>query len=748
MASDTRISWGQVDFSGGVNSDRVPTIASEQNPNGLPGNCLAWAVNASMRGGGIFPRRGWKRLGVLREAGLFQEAQMYAPLTGLPYILANVAGRTYQARVDLDGMPVVDVTIVGDPNDATAPLNWMCQGEQFMVINDGINLPLFWDGTSMRRSTGPAQTFGITAADFVVPAVGDIVDVTLTAPFTGEYGQIVYIDGKTYQVMESAPAMVIQNVNNLYVGSTIFAGTQFLQTGTSELPVVAENMSQFVVPANGANVTVFLKDGYTVSAGNNLKLSYSPSVNFVVVSVGVTTAAANHVLLLNITGVPTTNVPFPENVESKAELPVGTCMDYYMGRLWMANGREYLAGDIVGSPATPTSGNPIYNFTDSILNITENSYLSLGGTFLVPTQAGDIRALNHPANLDTALGQGQLLALTQNTIYTVNVVPERAAWATLAEPIQRVAQITFGSMGHRSLAQVNGDLFYQSYDGVRSLQQSIRYFGQWGNTNLSAEEDRAIKSNDKELLLYGSGIEFDGRLLQTCLPQQVSEGVIHKGLMPLDFNPISAMGQRGQPVWEGIYQGLDFLQILRADYNGKQRAFGIVHSSIDSSLEVWELTADELFDTNREGEARIRWSFETPSYTWGREFDLKMLDTMELWIDQLYGTVDFTVEMRTDQSPCWYYWHHWQECAPRNACELPGAEIPCQYPQQPYKKQWRAMMTLPKPPSVCVNGGTQRPINIGYSFQFRITIHGYCRVRGLIVHAFERDKQPYMGKTC
>jgi hypothetical protein len=419
-----------------------------------------------------------------------------------------------------------------------------------------------------------------------------------------------------------------------------------------------------------------------------------------------------------------------------------------MGRLWMANGREYMAGDIVGSPATSTSGSPQYGYTDSILHNTENSYLSLGGTFLVPTQAGDIRALSHPANLDTALGEGQLLALTQNTIYSVNVVPQRAAWALLSEPIQRVVQITFGSMGHRSLVQVNGDLFYKSYDGVRSLIQAIRYFQQWGNTNLSAEEDRATKSNDKELLLYGSGVEFDGRLLQTCLPEKTAEGVVHKALMPLDFNPISTMGQRGQPVWEGVYQGLDWLQILRGDFNGKQRSFGVVRSDVDAAIEVWELTADELFDTNREGEARIRWSFETPSYTWCKEFDLKELDTMELWIDELYGTADFTVEFRPDQSPCWYYWHHWQACAPRNVCELPGAAVPCVYPQQPYKKQYRAMMTLPKPPSNCQAGSGDRPINKGFSFQFRVTIHGYCRVRGLIVHAFPVSRSAYDGKTC
>ncbi len=753
--SQTRISTGQLAFDGGVNSDRVPTIASPNNPNGLQPNMLAWACNASMRGGGIYPRRGIKYIGTIREAGLFQEGHMYAPLTGLPYIMAQISGHTYQVRVDLSGMPVVDVSIAGDLNSATIPLNWMAQGERFLIIQDGVRLPLFWDGVSLRRSTGPAQVFGTTAAGFTVPAVGDIVDVTLTAPFTGQVGQIVYIGNATYQVAQSAPYMDVTHMRYDYVGATIPAGTQFETSPFAPFTVLAESIGQFIMPANGASIRVYLKAGYTVAAGNNLKLPYDPPViQFNVTAVGTTTAAANHVLLINVTGTPGVIVASPVDLESKAELPPGTCMDYYMGRLWQAgsaalgNGREYIAGDIVGSPATPTSGNPAYNFTDSILNITENSYLSLGGTFLVPTQAGDIRALGHPANLDTALGEGQLLVLTRNTIYTVNVVPTRAAWVALSEPIQRVVQITFGATGHRCLVQVNGDLFYQSIDGIRSLIQAIRYFQQLGNTALSAAESRAIDLNTRELLLYASGVEFDQRLLQTCLPEQTEQGVVHKGIIPLDFNPVSNMGQTGQPIWEGIYQGLDWLQLLQADYDGKQRMFSIVRSSQDASIEVWEHTKDELFDTNKSGEARIRWSFETPAYTWGREFELKTLDTMELWIDQLYGTVDFTVEFRPDQSPCWYYWHHWQECSPRDACELLGAPVPCVYPQQPYKKQYQAMMTLPKPPSDCRAGSGSRPVNIGFSFQFRITIHGYCRVRGLMVHAYERDRAPYDSKTC
>lgn len=141
-------------------------------------------------------------------------------------------------------------------------------------------------------------------------------------------------------------------------------------------------------------------------------------------------------------------------------------------------------------------------------------------------------------------------------------------------------------------------------------------------------------------------------------------------------------------------------------------------------------------------ERRIQWYFETPAYTWGSTFTLKELDSAELWVDRLYGTVDFKVQFRPDSSPCWVDWFEWRECVARNSCE--DVENPICYPTQPFCEGYRATMTLPKPPHSCSPPGN-RPVNIGYQFQLRIIIKGFCRIRGILVHAFPRDKQPYLG---
>lgn len=577
-----------MDWSGGINSNITPTIQSAENPNGLRRNQLAWGNNLTVRGNGISPRRGWQRLLVVPFTALFQEASMYTPTgtapAGFPYIIAQIGGRTFRVRVDTALNTVDEITVAGDPNSALIDQSWMCQAEQFLVIQDGTAVPLVYNGAILQRVT---------------------------------------------------------------------------------------------------------------SMGN-----LSPKI------------------------------------------PTAEAMDYYMGRLWLAKGREYVASDIVGGP----SGTAPYKFADSVLSMVENTYLSLGGTFIVPDVAGNIRALKHPVSLDTARGEGKLFVFTRERIYSVNVVPTRAEWKLLTEPIQRVAQINFGTTSDRSVVAVNSDLLCQATDGVRAVIEAIRYFDQWGNTAISVEENRAIDLNNRELLRFGSGILFDNRILQTCLPQQTEVGVIHKGLLPLNFDVISTLAQKLPPAWEGINEGLDILRVLEADFGGRQRAFAFVRSEL-GEIELWELTAQAIDDTNRTGDARITWSFETPSFTWGKPFQLKQLDTIELWVDKLFGTVDFLVEFRPDQHPCWEYWVKWQICAPRNNCELENVLLPCPYPTQIFRQQYRATMVLPTPPSTCEIANA-RPISFGYGFQFRITVHGFCRIRGLLVHALPRMKPPFERLIC
>jgi hypothetical protein len=425
------------------------------------------------------------------------------------------------------------------------------------------------------------------------------------------------------------------------------------------------------------------------------------------------------------------------------ELPPAGPMDYYMGRLWYAVGRRYTAGDIVQGP----SGTNPYGRTDSILKVTENPLAIDGDGSLVPANDGNIRALHHTANLDSSLGQGPLYVFTRKTIYASAPPVTRALWKTSDEdtpPIQTVAQSRYGTYSDRSVVSVNGDLFYQSTNGISSLFLAVRYFQQWGNTPISSNENRVLNFNNRALMAYCSGIEFDNRLLQTILPIATPVGVAYQAVVPLDFDLISSFGKKSPPAWEGAWEGLDFLQLLEGDFGGLQRAFAVVHSRTTGKIEIWELTLAERFD---QGDTRITWIIETPAYTWDKMFELKKLQSLELWVDRLFGTVEFKVYYRPDQNPCWYFWHAWKECAARDGCETIPTTDCTDYPMQEYCDQFRPSMVLPEPTPFC-DATINRPTTIAYQFQIKIVIHGFCRIRGLLIHAIPAEQPPFDGMVC
>lgn len=428
-------------------------------------------------------------------------------------------------------------------------------------------------------------------------------------------------------------------------------------------------------------------------------------------------------------------------------LPAGGPMDYYQDHFWVVNGqRTYMGGDIIYG----VHGTLGYQFRDSILHAAENTILNGGGSFYVPSKSGNIRALAHTANLDSALGQSNLFIGTRNTIYSMSVPATRADWVAVSanKQLQRtIAQQRYGIVSDRSVVANNGDLFFYAYDGIRSLYLAIRYFQQWGQTAISSNIRRAVDYNDRALIHMTSGIEFDNRLLQTILPISTLTGTAFQAIAALDFDLLTSLEERKPPAWEGVHEGLLIHQLLEADFGGRQRAFAFVHSQSTGKIQIWELTDALKFEN---GDNRITWMVETPSYTWSKPWECKKLDNLILWLDSIFGTVDLDVYFRPDQDPCWHYWNHKQLCAgrscreslPRSASPLPSV---CNYIDQPFCAQDRIPVVFPVAPGFDCHNGENRPVNFGYQFQLRIVVTGWCRLRGIQLYQVPAEKPPYEG---
>lgn len=420
---------------------------------------------------------------------------------------------------------------------------------------------------------------------------------------------------------------------------------------------------------------------------------------------------------------------------TETQIPVGKQMTYYMGRIWVANGRQYLAGDIVFGP----SGSAGLGFRDSILYMTENAYLAGGGSFAVPVSAGEITALVPIANVNTALGQGDLIVFTESAVFATLVPQDRVQWQNTTQPLQRMIQLANGAYSQAGVTNVNEDLFYRSSDGIRSLAFSVRNAGQWGNTPISNEVIRALSRDPDGFLKFCSAVNFDNRLLCTTSPgYRHGRGVYHRALVVLDFDLITGMLSKAPPAWEGVWTGLSILKVVTVVHNTVPRCFAYVLNG-EHEIELWEITKDDHFDYDGSEKRRIVWSQESRSMDFGSKFDAKKLFAGDLFFDELNGQVNFDIDFRPDSYPCWIDWDSWEECAKTQFCADDFGTCPT-LPN--WKEQYRPKRQLVQPPD------TMDPIlnsmyRIGYEFQVRLTITGKARSKQLRINCQDVSEKPF-----
>jgi len=436
------------------------------------------------------------------------------------------------------------------------------------------------------------------------------------------------------------------------------------------------------------------------------------------------------------------------------QIPPAGPMDYYQQRLWYGFGRFYAAGDIVFNKTSGTAPN---DYRDSVLAVTENPVPSGGDAFVTPITSGNIRWLRHAANLNTQLGETNLFIGTRNAIFACNAPITRDDWtkATLdLMPLQTVALLGAGAYSDRGATPINNDVLFASTPNgdVRSLRTAILNFQQPGQIPISNNINRVLAFNDRALLHLTSSVYHDTRFLQTVLPYATPVGTGFKAIASLDFNPLSSLQETLPPVWDGVWEGLSILQLYQANIGGRDRCFAAVAGEFASigQIELWELTTTEKFNENSSGVARTEWSFETASYAWGDAHKLKELETFKFWIDRLVGTCEFRLQWRPDSYACWLPWRSWKECAAKDCTEL--LDDPCSgsgypTPVEPFCELFKTTMTMPKPPTTCIPS-SGRPANQAYTFQLRLTVKGWCRVRGLFGYALPKVEAPFSGIIC
>lgn len=668
-------------FGGGVNEG--------DSPLDLPKSVLAGAINVSVRGKFASHRPSYYKRVVTYatpatktavETGYFQGACYCQNDAGVDSLMALINGRLYQFVVNLNVVTCTDVTAPSPGMPTIQPQAWLWQAENFIIVNDGLNNPLFFDSnagtTATSTYTPPVPFTTTTTADFTVPAIGTSVTISVTL------------------------------LDNLIAQTTTTPGDIITVPLVGTFQVITKS-----APAGPGNISA-------------LNLTGTP--------LGIVVASG-------------TTVSW---VHQGTQLPPGRMGTYWLGRNWISlvDGKQYVASDIVGG----ASGTQADNFRDAVLSITENLFLVGGGNFTVPGSVGTIKAIRGLPTLDVSLGQGPVMIFTDSCVFSNNAPLNRLTWQYITNPIQTVSLVSNGATGQNSTTISSGDGLFRSIDGERSLIQGRRDFDTWGNVPISFEVSPILDLDDPGLLLWGSSVVFNNRLIQTTAGVSDVQGIYWKGYVVINFDEISSLRGKAPSVWEGLWTGLNTLQLVgdgignAPKFNNVERCFSFVLNTTTGAkkIEIWEILkdGDAINDNDGTKDIPITWQFDSASLKFGvnisenREY--MQLNNGELWIsDMVAGNpVSFQVQWLPDQYPCWVNWFAWQECATSDASN-----------SQP---QYRPRMGLGSPsPSYC-DPSTNRPLRNGFTFQVRTIIQGHCTFMGAYFEANTASLPKFAPQSC
>jgi hypothetical protein len=412
------------------------------------------------------------------------------------------------------------------------------------------------------------------------------------------------------------------------------------------------------------------------------------------------------------------------------EVPIGRMMAYGNGRLWLVlNDHEIAAGNIKDSPA------------GSELVFTEIGYLTGGGAFYIPTKLSGLAFL---PIADTASGKGSLVAFSNTKTGTLRAeISSRDLWqqvpAFVTETLPKI-----GTLSQRGIVAVNQDLFFRSQSGdLRSLRSARAEIDGAGEAPISRDVSKLFDFESHEMLDQASGIYFDNRLLMTASPFIGPRGqTMFKDLMSLDLSPLHSMKGRNPPVYDGEWDGIDFVSLVKGEFYGKERAFAVCCDP-DGNFRLFEFGKTKRDDESMQGISKIKASIETRKFRFGDSSQLKKLEACRIFISNLAGSGTVNVHFRSDDHAQWTAWDSFPFCATMTDVEAGGASQPLRN----LAIQFRSAVKLLSIPDDETSPITLQRLNVGNLFQLRISWTGFMTLDKVIVYASGLKESDYANRV-
>lgn len=675
------------DFGGGVNSG--------DSPLHLPPQVMAGAVNTTVRGQNVTHRSCYhKRLiefssvGVQEafEGGFFQGGGWYKADDGTVSLLAMVSGRLFEGIVVGDTINLREITLP-DTKSVGRPQVWMWQSEKWMIIQDGLNNPIFFDGTITAPRSNyatPASVSTTAAGNFTgggIPAIGSYDTINFASVVGLLVGYIVtFKDIGTFQVLVIAGATVtLLNLAASPAGQDIAVGTviSWYQTLGQQLPpgrmgAYGKGRNWMALVDGKQFVAGDIVGGASGTVANNLR----DSVLYITENQFIKGGG---------------NFTVPGSMGDITAMIFATELDASLGQ----GPLQVFTHSTVFSCQAPVDRLTWQSVTNPILTVALIGNGALG-------QNSCVNANNDV--LYRSIDGIRSLILARRTIESWGNVPisfEVSPTLSTDDP----GLLTYGS------AIVFDNRMLMTVGTARDTETGNIYFR--GIVPLNFDPLSGLRG---KLPSVWDAVVWTSENLN---PLQLLKGEVDKveRAFVFSFNPVAARIE----LWE-----------IKRSYNPQ--------------LSAAQQPLSSIYDNDGVRDIPVTWRFDSASLRFTipeNDHQLLRLSNGEMWISDLQGLATFQIFYKADQYPCWALWQGWQQCQAGTGIADNSFAVAATNTGRP---GYNPRAGFGSPPGE-VDGVMQcdengRPLNNGYTFQVRTVIQGHCVVVG---EFFEAQVIPQPG---
>jgi hypothetical protein len=347
---------------------------------------------------------------------------------------------------------------------------------------------------------------------------------------------------------------------------------------------------------------------------------------------------------------------------------------YVHGRVHQQSGVTILVGDLVHKRG--------FLVTDDVLKMEEQVTLSHGEPLSVSSRMGALRALEVLPTMNTANGEGDLIAYYDRGVVAFDTFqfPRETRYNGDGEIIQQgwdskrlVNHLlnTVSAVGPHAVAALPRDHVFRSFRGIHFLTltlgvESLRS----ENVNMISMDVSPLLDEDAPELLHGAAAgfwSFGDRVLCTTglIDSETSGSPLGKGMVVWNQAATYTENRSPRPVWEGLWTldyGIEGIHsFVETAVKPQLASFGFVATSKDSEVLVGRFVRGLQNDIREGYPIPIQWAFDTAQVA--PEGLTGTVTIKDVHIEGIFSDPSQKVRVfiRTDRS---HEWTLWREVSP------------------------------------------------------------------------------------